>query len=132
MIQPHQAPFLERIVAATRAHLDERRQQTPLDALRALASDTPPPRSFAEALRPQAGGPARLIAEIKRASPSKGLLAERFDPVAHPFGHGARHTLPGGRVLFDSYHCSRYNTNTGVLTPDMFRSVFAKVKVDLD
>jgi uracil-DNA glycosylase len=34
--------------------------------------------------------------------------------------------------LYDSYHCSRYNTNTGVLTRDMFRAVFAKVKADLD
>lgn len=42
---------------------------------------------------------------------------------ALPFGHGARHDLDDGRVLFDSYHCSRYNTNTRVLTPEMFRSV---------
>ena len=40
------------------------------------------------------------------------------------FAHGARHVLPDGRALFDSYHCSRYNTNTGRLTPPMFRSVF--------
>jgi uracil-DNA glycosylase len=51
---------------------------------------------------------------------------------AHPFAHGARHVLPEGRVLFDSYHCSRYNTNTGVLTPEMFRSVFASVRNYLD
>jgi uracil-DNA glycosylase len=38
----------------------------------------------------------------------------------------------GAFRLYDSYHCSRYNTNTGVLTTDMFRSVFAKVKADLD
>jgi uracil-DNA glycosylase len=34
--------------------------------------------------------------------------------------------------LFSSYHCSRYNTNTGVLTPEMFRSVFAEVRAYLD
>jgi hypothetical protein len=34
--------------------------------------------------------------------------------------------------LFDSYHCSRYNTNTGVLTPEMFREVFAAVRAYLD
>ena len=89
MTQPPTAPFLERIVAATRAHLDERRQQTPLDAIRALASEAPPPRSFAEALRPQAGGSARLIAEVKRASPSKGLLAERFDPATQARAYAA-------------------------------------------
>jgi uracil-DNA glycosylase family 4 len=47
---------------------------------------------------------------------------------AHPFAHGARHALPAPYTLFDSYHCSRYNTNTGVLTPEMFRSVFAAVR----
>lgn len=41
-----------------------------------------------------------------------------------PFAHGRRHDLPAGFSLFDSYHCSRYNTNTGVLTPEMFRAVF--------
>ncbi|MDE3175789.1 MAG: uracil-DNA glycosylase [Pseudomonadota bacterium] len=44
--------------------------------------------------------------------------------AAHPFAHGAHHTLgQGAPKLFDSYHCSRYNTNTGVLTPKMFREV---------
>ena len=42
----------------------------------------------------------------------------------HPFAHGAQHDLPGGLILADSYHCSRYNTNTGRLTPEMFESVF--------
>jgi uracil-DNA glycosylase len=37
----------------------------------------------------------------------------------------------GHRRLYDSYHCSRYNTNTGVLTADMFRAVFARVRADL-
>ena len=44
------------------------------------------------------------------------------------FAHGAFHELPDGRLLADSYHCSRYNTNTGVLTPEMFRKVFARVR----
>ena len=42
------------------------------------------------------------------------------------FGHLAEHRLPGGRVLIDSYHCSRYNQNTGRLTPAMFEAVFAR------
>ena len=50
---------------------------------------------------------------------------------AHPFGHGATHDL-GGPVLFDSYHCSRYNTNTGVLTDAMFEAVFASVRALID
>ena len=44
------------------------------------------------------------------------------------FGHGALHMLPDGRLLADSYHCSRYNTNTGKLTTDMFEAVFAELK----
>ena len=51
---------------------------------------------------------------------------------AYPFGHGATHRPPGAPALFDSYHCSRYNTNTGQLTPDMFRSVFSSVRNYLD
>ncbi len=43
------------------------------------------------------------------------------------FAHGAQHPLPRGIVLFDSYHCSRYNTNTRRLTPAMFHSVFDAV-----
>lgn len=46
--------------------------------------------------------------------------------AAHPFAHGARHDL-SQLTLFDSYHCSRYNTNTGRLTPAMFRAVFTAV-----
>jgi uracil-DNA glycosylase len=47
------------------------------------------------------------------------------------FGHGRAHTL-GVHTLFDSYHCSRYNTNTGVLTPQMFRDVIGQVRKRLD
>lgn len=42
------------------------------------------------------------------------------------FAHGAVHRVPDGRVLIDSYHCSRYNQNTGRLTAEMFEEVFAK------
>ncbi|HEX9462551.1 MAG TPA: uracil-DNA glycosylase [Alphaproteobacteria bacterium] len=49
----------------------------------------------------------------------------------YPFTHGAIHELPGGLALADSYHCSRYNTNTGVLTPKMFKDVFRKVRARL-
>jgi uracil-DNA glycosylase len=50
---------------------------------------------------------------------------------AYPFGHGAEHEI--GRVrIFDSYHCSRYNTNTRVLTPEMFQKVFGRVREFLD
>jgi uracil-DNA glycosylase family 4 len=49
-----------------------------------------------------------------------------------PFAHGARHSLGGRTRLFDSYHCSRYNTNTRRLTPEMFREVFADIRKYLD
>jgi uracil-DNA glycosylase len=48
-----------------------------------------------------------------------------------PFAHGARHALPGGLVLFDSYHCSRQNTNTGRLTTAMFEQVVADAAASL-
>jgi uracil-DNA glycosylase family 4 len=46
--------------------------------------------------------------------------------AAFPFGHGTEHKLTSGAVLFDSYHCSRYNTNTGVLTTEMFEDVVGR------
>lgn len=46
----------------------------------------------------------------------------------YPFGHAAEHELGSGLLLLDSYHCSRYNTNTRRLTDDMFRAVFARAK----
>jgi uracil-DNA glycosylase len=48
-----------------------------------------------------------------------------------PFAHGARHALPDGRVMFDSYHCSRQNTNTGRLTTAMFEEVMAEAAARL-
>lgn len=50
---------------------------------------------------------------------------------ATPFKHGGRHEI-GPLTLFSSYHCSRYNTNTGVLTPEMFRDVFKNVRRFID
>ncbi len=48
------------------------------------------------------------------------------------FIHGARHNLPEGRALYDSYHCSRYNTQTRRLTTEMFRRVFEVIASDLN
>lgn len=47
------------------------------------------------------------------------------------FGHGERHLLPQGRVLYDSYHCSRYNTQTKRLTEAMFHAVFERIRDDM-
>ena len=58
------------------------------------------------------------------------LLALGEKPSCLVFSHGAVHRFAKVQ-LFDSYHCSRLNTNTGVLTPKMFRAVFAKVRTHL-
>lgn len=50
---------------------------------------------------------------------------------AYKFAHNAHHTLPSGIKLVSSYHCSRYNTNTGRLTSAMFNDVFESIKPDL-
>ncbi len=56
-------------------------------------------------------------------------LGERRASFA--FAHGAMHTLSNGLVLADSYHCSRYNTNTGRLTEAMFEDVFRDIRARL-
>ncbi len=52
--------------------------------------------------------------------------------VDFPFAHGAVHALPRELSLFDSYHCSRYNTQTRRLTPAMFHEVFARIRRHID
>jgi len=73
----------------------------------------------------------RAIIALGRIAHDSVLKPLKLKASQAPFGHGAVHQA-GSFKLYDSYHCSRYNTNTGVLTTDMFRSVFAKVKADLD
>ena len=60
------------------------------------------------------------------------LMAFSLERSVHRFAHGARHPLPQGRILFDSYHCSRYNTQTKRLTEAMFVSVFEAIANHLD
>ena len=72
----------------------------------------------------------KAIVALGRIAHEATLLALSRKRARHPFGHGATHELNGIR-LFDSYHCSRYNTNTGVLTPQMFEAVFARVRTHL-
>ena len=73
----------------------------------------------------------RAIVALGRIAHEWTLKALALRSAAAPFAHGAIHQA-GALKLYDSYHCSRYNTNTRVLTPEMFRSVFAKVRADLD
>lgn len=70
----------------------------------------------------------RAIIALGRIAHESTLAALGVKAKDAPFAHGAEHTLPGGLFLFDSYHCSRYNTNTGRLTEPMFESVFEAAK----
>lgn len=71
------------------------------------------------------------VLALGRVAHDSVVLACGARRTAFPFAHGAVHTLGSWR-LFDSYHCSRLNTNTGVLTPQMFKQVIAKIRADLD
>lgn len=73
----------------------------------------------------------RAIVALGRVAHDTLLIAKLAKRRDYPFAHGGEHAM-GEITLFDSYHCSRYNTNTGVLTPQMFRDVFAKVRKHLD
>jgi uracil-DNA glycosylase family 4 len=73
----------------------------------------------------------RAVVALGRIAHDSLLKTLNLRAAAAPFAHGAVHQA-GRLKLYDSYHCSRYNTNTRVLTPDMFRKVFAQVKADLD
>ncbi len=72
--------ILEKIVAAKRIVIDQAKQQLSEQQLREQIADAPAPRDFFRALGKS--GPIRLIAEVKKASPSAGLIREDFDPVA--------------------------------------------------
>jgi uracil-DNA glycosylase family 4 len=72
----------------------------------------------------------RAIVALGRIAHESTVKALGLRATSAPFAHGAVHQA-GKFKLYDSYHCSRYNTNTRVLTPEMFRSVFAKVRADL-
>jgi len=73
----------------------------------------------------------RAVLALGRIAHDSVLAALDIKRSQAKFGHGIQH-MAGPLTLFDSYHCSRYNTNTGVLTPEMFREVFAEVRHMLD
>jgi uracil-DNA glycosylase family 4 len=85
-----------------------------------------------------------LRAELERLPPSAVVLAlgaiahgavlrsRDLKPAAFRFGHGNEYPLTGGATLLDSYHCSRYNTQTGRLTPRMFAAIVRRARDLLD
>lgn len=74
--------ILRKILEAKRAEVETRKKQVPLEALKERLSEAPPVRPFAQALKRREGEPIRLIAELKKASPSKGVFRGDFDPEA--------------------------------------------------
>jgi uracil-DNA glycosylase family 4 len=73
----------------------------------------------------------RVMVALGRIAHDTALVALGAKRSHFAFGHNAQHNV-GGLTLIDSYHCSRYNTNTGVLTTEMFHAVFAKVRAQVD
>ena len=104
------------------------------NAVRCVPPENKPTALEAKTCRPF------LIAEIDALTNLKVMVA--LGKIAHDavlttfdlrkadykFAHNARHDLPNGLIMVDSYHCSRYNVNTRRLTPEMFADVFQQVK----
>ncbi|MBI4986831.1 MAG: uracil-DNA glycosylase [Rhodocyclales bacterium] len=79
----------------------------------------------------QASPDVRAILALGLVAHKAVLMALGLKQSACAFGHAARHELPGGRVLVDSYHCSRYNTQTRRLTAEGFHDVFRQLRAEL-
>jgi uracil-DNA glycosylase len=73
----------------------------------------------------------QAILALGRIAHDSTLNALGLKGRLYPFAHGARRRLESGLVLFDSYHCSRQNTNTGRLTPEMFDAVLKAIAGEL-
>ena len=71
-----------------------------------------------------ASNSVRVLLALGRIAHEAVLRALGEKRSAYSFGHGSVHPLPGGQTLISSYHCSRYNVNTGRLTEEMFEDVF--------
>jgi uracil-DNA glycosylase len=74
----------------------------------------------------------KAIFALGRIAHDNVLRTMKLRLAENPFGHAAVHNLCPAIRLYDSYHCSRYNTNTGRLTEEMFENVFEKIRADLD
>ncbi|MCX7150901.1 MAG: uracil-DNA glycosylase [Rhodocyclales bacterium] len=79
----------------------------------------------------QASPDLRVILALGLVAHKAVLMALGLKQSALAFAHGARHVLPGGRILIDSYHCSRYNTQTRRLTSADFQNVFRSIRTEL-
>jgi len=70
----------------------------------------------------------KTVVALGRVAHDAVFRALDLAPGGHPFGHLAEHRLEAGPVVIDSYHCSRYNTNTRRLTETMFKDVFRQIR----
>ncbi|MGH1375181.1 MAG: uracil-DNA glycosylase [Alphaproteobacteria bacterium] len=71
----------------------------------------------------------KILLSLGLVSHNAVLKATGHKQSAFKFAHNARHDLGDGLILIDSYHCSRYNTNTGRLTTEMFEDVFESIQL---
>lgn len=71
-------------------------------------------------------GAVRVFLALGRVAHDAVLLAQGLPRARYAFAHGREHALSDAHTLIDSYHCSRYNTQTRRLTPPMFRAVLAR------
>lgn len=74
----------------------------------------------------------RVIVALGSIAHESVLRTHGLKPSSAKFGHGAEASLPGGRTLVSSYHCSRYNTQTRRLTTEMFENVIARARELVD
>jgi uracil-DNA glycosylase len=80
----------------------------------------------------------KVVLALGRIAHDQTLAALGLRKASYPFAHAARHDIAIGTspprpiAFFDSFHCSRYNTNTGRLTTQMFEEVFARIRQHLD
>ena len=106
------------------------------NAVRCVPPENKPTPEEATTCRPylkatiEGMGNLKMIVALGRIAHDATLRAYGRKLSAHPFAHAAKHDL-GRTILFDSFHCSRYNTNTGRLTAAMFENVFAAARAEL-
>lgn len=108
------------------------------NAVRCVPPENKPTPAEAKSCNPYlvselgAMGQLKVILSLGLTSHQAVLRTLKLRQADYKFGHGAVHTLPGGKMLVDSYHTSRYNIQTGRLTQAMFDDVLVKVNALLN
>lgn len=105
-----------------------------LNAVKCLPPGNKPSPEEVRACRPFlaaqiAASLARIVVALGEVAHQSAVKAPGGKLPKCRFGHLAEHRVPSGKVLIDSYHCSRLNQNTGRLTPEMFEAVFARASL---